>query len=74
MRTLFRFGSISNETEARALTRMGTYHAIREAVSIPAILLVHGVNDIRVDVWQSAEVRRAVADRDNERQAGLDAA
>jgi len=32
---------------------MSTYHAIRDGTPYPGILLVHGVNDIRVDVWQT---------------------
>ncbi len=47
------FGSIRNEDEFRGLLAMSTYHAIRDGTPYPGILLVHGVNDIRVDVWQS---------------------
>ena len=47
------FGSMKNEAEARALLAMSTYHAIRDGTAYPGIMLVHGVNDIRVDVWQS---------------------
>jgi len=47
------FGSMKIEAEARALLAMSTYHAIRDATAYPGIMLVHGVNDIRVDVWQS---------------------
>ena len=32
---------------------MSTYHAIRDGENYPGIMLVHGVNDIRVDVWQT---------------------
>jgi prolyl oligopeptidase len=57
------FGSVKNESEFRALLEMSTYHAIRDNTPYPGILLVHGVNDIRVDVWQSlkAGARFAVA-------------
>jgi prolyl oligopeptidase len=57
------FGSVKNESEFRALLDMSTYHAIRDNTPYPGILLVHGVNDIRVDVWQSlkAGARFAVA-------------
>jgi len=47
------FGTMANEDEARALIAMSTYHAIRDGTPYPGILLVHGVNDIRVDVWQT---------------------
>jgi prolyl oligopeptidase len=47
------FGSMKIEAEARALLAMSTYHAIHDGTPYPGILLVHGVNDIRVDVWQT---------------------
>jgi prolyl oligopeptidase len=47
------FGSMKNEAEARALLAMSTYHAIRDGAPYPAVMFDHGVNDIRVDVWQS---------------------
>jgi prolyl oligopeptidase len=47
------FGSMKDEAEARALLAMSTYHAIRDNTPYPSILFVHGVNDIRVDVWQT---------------------
>jgi prolyl oligopeptidase len=47
------FGTVAKEDEFRALLEMSTYHHIRDGTSYPAIMLVHGVNDIRVDVWQS---------------------
>ena len=34
---------------------MSTYHQIKDGVAYPAVLLVHGINDPRVDVWQSAK-------------------
>jgi prolyl oligopeptidase len=47
------FGTIKDETEFRGLMAMSTYHAIRDGTPYPGILFVHGVNDIRVDVWQT---------------------
>ena len=47
------FGSVKDEGEFRALLAMSTYHAIRDGTKYPGIMLVHGVNDIRVDVWQT---------------------
>jgi prolyl oligopeptidase len=47
------FGTAKDEAQFRALLAMSTYHAIKDGTPYPGILLVHGVNDIRVDVWQS---------------------
>src|SRR5688572_9029286 len=47
------FGSMKDEAEARALMAMSTYHAIRDGTAYPGVMFDHGVNDIRVDVWQS---------------------
>lgn len=60
------FGTVKNEGEFRALHEMGTYYHVRDGVKYPALLFVHGVNDIRVDVWQSLKMasRFAVA-KDN---------
>lgn len=57
------FGTVKNEDEFRALHEMGTYYHVRDGVKYPALLFVHGVNDIRVDVWQSLKMasRFAVA-------------
>jgi prolyl oligopeptidase len=34
---------------------MSTYHAIRDGTKYPAVMLVHGVNDPRVPVWESSK-------------------
>jgi prolyl oligopeptidase len=49
------FGSAKNPAEFPALLEMSTYHQIRDGVDYPAVLLVHGMNDPRVDVWQSGK-------------------
>ena len=49
------FGTRTNEPGFRALLAMSTYHQVRDAVSYPAVLLTHGVNDPRVDVWHSTK-------------------
>ena len=49
------FGSARNPAELRALLEMSTYHQIRDATAYPAVLLNHGMNDPRVDVWHSAK-------------------
>ena len=49
------FGTVTDPAEFQALLEMSTYHAIRDGTAYPAVLLVHGMNDPRVDVWQSAK-------------------
>jgi prolyl oligopeptidase len=34
---------------------MSTYHNIKDHTAYPAVMLVHGMNDPRVDVWHSAK-------------------
>ena len=50
------FGSAKKADEFPALLEMSTYHNIRDNTAYPAVLLVHGMNDPRVDVWHSAKV------------------
>ncbi|MBC7500986.1 MAG: S9 family peptidase [Herminiimonas sp.] len=49
------FGSARNPAEFPALLEMSTYHNIRDNTPYPAVMLVHGMNDPRVDVWHSAK-------------------
>ena len=49
------FGSVKNAKEFPALLDMSTYHNIKDNIAYPAVLLVHGVNDPRVEVWHSAK-------------------
>jgi len=49
------FGSVRNESEFRSLLEMSTYHNIKDGSAYPAVLLVHGLNDPRVDVWESGK-------------------
>lgn len=49
------FGTHKTEAGFRALLAMSTYHHIQPGVRYPAVLLMHGVNDPRVDVWQSSK-------------------
>ena len=49
------FGTRTTEPGFRALLAMSTYHQIRDGVGYPAVLLTHGVNDPRVDVWHSTK-------------------
>ena len=49
------FGSAKDPKEFPALLDMSTYHHIKDNTAYPAVMLVHGVNDPRVDVWHSAK-------------------
>ncbi len=49
------FGTHTTEPGFKALLAMSTYHHINSGTRYPAALLVHGVNDPRVDVWQSSK-------------------
>ena len=49
------FGSAASPKEFPALLEMSTYHHIVDGTPYPAVLLVHGMNDPRVDVWHSGK-------------------
>ena len=49
------FGSRATETGFRALLAMSTYANIKDGTRYPAVLLPHGVNDPRVEVWNSTK-------------------
>ncbi len=49
------FGTRKSEAGFRALLAMSTYHQIVDGKKYPAVLLVHGVNDPRVEVWHSTK-------------------
>ena len=49
------FGTVQDPTEMRALLAMSTYHAIKDNTAYPGVLLIHGMNDPRVDVWHSSK-------------------
>ncbi|MBC7601586.1 MAG: prolyl oligopeptidase family serine peptidase [Ramlibacter sp.] len=49
------FGTVKKADEFRALLEMSTYHHIKDGTPYPAVMLVHGLNDPRVDVWESAK-------------------
>jgi prolyl oligopeptidase len=50
------FGTVKKEDEFRALLAMSSYHHVREGTAYPAVLLMHGVNDPRVDYWHSSKM------------------
>lgn len=49
------FGTRTNEAGFKALLAMSTYHQIKDGTKYPAVLLTHGVNDPRVEVWHSTK-------------------
>lgn len=49
------FGTVKDPAEFRALLEMSTYHQIKDGTAYPGVLLVHGMNDPRVDVWNSGK-------------------
>jgi prolyl oligopeptidase len=50
------FGTHTNEAGFRALRAMSSYHQVKDGVKYPAVLLTHGVNDPRVEVWHSSKM------------------
>jgi prolyl oligopeptidase len=54
------FGSVKTEAGFKALYAMSTYHHVASGTRYPAVLLTHGVNDPRVDVWQSTKLAAAL--------------
>jgi prolyl oligopeptidase len=55
------FGTVAKEDEFRALLAMSSYHQLKDGTKYPPVMLIHGVNDIRVDVWQSAKFASRLA-------------
>lgn len=49
------FGTVTKEDEFRGLLAMSTFHHITDGTSYPAVLLTHGINDPRVEPWESAK-------------------
>ena len=50
------FGTVKKEEEFRALLAMSSYHHVKDGTKYPAVMLTHGVNDPRVDVWHTAKM------------------
>jgi prolyl oligopeptidase len=55
------YGTVKVEEEFHALLRNSAYHAVKDGVRYPATMLMHGVNDSRVDVWQSLKFASRLA-------------
>ncbi len=49
------FGTVKNEAGFKGLLAMSTYHSIKDGVKYPAVIFTHGVNDPRVEVWESTK-------------------
>ncbi len=47
------YGTVQKEDEFKALLAMSPYASVRPGTPYPAVLLEHGVNDSRVDVWMA---------------------
>ena len=50
------FGSVKTEDGFKGLLMMSSMHHVKDGTAYPAVLLMHGVNDPRVEVWQSAKM------------------
>jgi len=49
------FGTVKDPKEFAALMEMSTFQNIKDGTPYPAMMFIHGMNDPRVDVWQSAK-------------------
>ena len=49
------FGTVRDSDGFRGLLEMSTYHQVKDGVAYPAVMFVHGLNDPRVDAWNSAK-------------------
>lgn len=50
------FGSTKTKAGFKALYAMSSYHHVRDRTPYPAVLLTVGMNDPRVDPWESAKM------------------
>jgi prolyl oligopeptidase len=50
------FGTITDPELFRGLLAMSAYHHVKEGEKYPAVMLTHGVNDPRVEPWNSAKM------------------
>ena len=49
------FGSVTTEDGVKGLLAMDAYTKVRDKTAYPAVLLTHGINDPRVEPWQSGK-------------------
>jgi prolyl oligopeptidase len=50
------FGSVKTREGFQGLLAMSSLHAVKDGTKYPAVMLMHGVNDPRVEVWHSAKM------------------
>ena len=50
------FGSVKDPAGFKGLLEMSSYHQVRDGTAYPAVMFVHGLNDPRVDAWNSAKM------------------
>lgn len=50
------FGTVTTEEGFNALLAMSPYQAVKDGVKYPAVLLVTGINDPRVDAWEAGKL------------------
>lgn len=49
------FGTVTDEKSFRGLLAMSTLHHIHDGTKYPAVIFTHGINDPRVEPWESAK-------------------
>jgi prolyl oligopeptidase len=49
------FGTVTDKDLFSGLLAMSTLHQIKDGTKYPAVILTHGINDPRVEPWQSAK-------------------
>jgi prolyl oligopeptidase len=50
------FGTVATRAGFEGLLEMSAYAHVKDGVKYPAVLLTHGINDPRVEPWQSAKM------------------
>jgi prolyl oligopeptidase len=50
------FGTVTTEAGFKSLLAMSPYQAVKDSTKYPAVLLVTGINDPRVDAWEAAKL------------------
>jgi len=50
------FGTVKTEAGFKALFEMSAYHHVKDGVKYPAVLLTAGMNDPRVEPWETAKM------------------
>ena len=53
---IMEFGTVKKEDEFKALLEMSAYHHVVDGTKYPAVMVTHGINDPRVEPWESAKM------------------